>query len=83
MLQAGPHAVHFKRILDFGEEQVLLLLKNQEVVIREKLEILDKLEPGLLRFADDLRARHHLLWFVRGVRAVRGIVDDGHAAMGF
>ena len=54
MLQAGPHAVHFKRILDFGEEQVLLLLKNQEVVIREKLEILDKLESCFLGLANHL-----------------------------
>ena len=69
--------------LNGDTEAVLLLLKNQEVMVRKKSEILDELESGLLGFGDDLGTRDELFRFVRGMRTVRRIIDDGQAAAGF
>ena len=60
---------------------VLLLLKNQEVVIRKKLKILNECEASLFGFVDDLRSWHELFRFMRGVWAVGRIVDNRNAGM--
>ena len=60
---------------------VLLLLKNQEVVIRKKLKIPNECEASLFGFVDDLRSWHKLLRFMRGVWAVGRIVDNCNAGM--
>ncbi len=60
---------------------VLLLLKNQEVVIRKKLKIPNECEASLFGFVDNLRSWHELLRFMRGVWAVGRIVDNHNAGM--
>jgi len=74
--------VHFEscgRVLAATLRRALRLFKNQEVVIRQKSEFLDKFESCRFRLSNHLSAWNQLLHRMRGMFAARWIIDNRQA----